>query len=82
VEFKEHLPFYSFNICAMHIVDDYKLIVNFEIIVLHVRLDVFQNPEVVIVKKEDTTIPYKILVCKSKNGGNIIVNFCIPLGNN
>ncbi len=72
---------WEFKICAVHTIDDYKLRVNFEVIVLHVGLDVSQNLEVVIVKKEDATIPYKILVYKSENGGNIVVNFCIPLGN-
>jgi hypothetical protein len=81
VEFKECLPIWELKICAVHTIDDYKFRVNFEIIVFHVGLDVYQNLEVVIVKKDDATIPYKILVCKSENGGNIVVNFCIPLGN-
>ncbi len=32
-------------------------------------------------KKEDTTIPHKILVYKYENGRNIVVNSCIPLWN-
>jgi hypothetical protein len=47
-----------------------------------VGLDVFQNPEVIIVKKnEDGSVPCKILVHKIENGNNIVINFCIPLGN-
>jgi len=66
--------------CAVHTVDNYKLWMNFELIVLQVQLDVFQNPKVVIIKKEGGTIPCKIIVRKSKNGDNIIVNFCTLLG--
>jgi hypothetical protein len=39
---------WEFKISVVY-VDDYKLIVNFEIIVLHVGLDVFQKLEVVII---------------------------------
>jgi len=65
----------------MHIVDNHKLQVNFEVVILQVGLDVFQNTKVIIIKKEDTTIPCKILVYEFGNGCNIVVNFCIPLGN-
>ncbi len=41
----------EFRIYVMHIVDDNKLQVNFEVIILWVGLDVFQNLEVVIIKK-------------------------------
>jgi hypothetical protein len=54
---------------------------NFEVIVLHVGLDVFQNSEMVIIIKEDGSILCKIFVCKTKNGDNIVVHSYIPLGN-
>jgi hypothetical protein len=71
----------EFNTCAVHIVDDYKHGVNFEVIVLQVGLDVFQDLEVIIIKQEDRSIPCKIFVYKTKNGNNIVVHSCIPLGN-
>jgi hypothetical protein len=54
---------------------------NFEVVVLHIRLYVSPNMKVVIVKKEDATISRKILVHKLENGRNIVVNSCIPLLN-
>jgi len=65
----------------MHIINNNKFLVNFEIIVLQVGLDVSQNPKAIIGKKKDASTPCKILVCKSENGDNIVVNYCIPLGN-
>ncbi len=57
----------EFRICAVHIIDNNKLQVKFEVIILHVGLDVFQNREVIIVKEEDGSIPYKMLVHKFEN---------------
>jgi hypothetical protein len=54
---------------------------NFEVIVFHVGFDISQNMEVVIIKQEEKSIPCKIPIYKTKNGNNIVVHFCIPLGN-
>jgi hypothetical protein len=41
----------EFKICPMHFVDNYKLQMNFEVVVLEITLYVSQNLEVIIVKK-------------------------------
>jgi hypothetical protein len=41
----------EFEICLMHFVDNYKLQMNFEVVVLEIGLNVSQNSEVIIVKK-------------------------------
>jgi len=41
----------------MHFVDNYKLQMNFEVVALHIGLDDYQNPEVIIVKKKGCNHP-------------------------
>jgi hypothetical protein len=65
---------------VVQIVHDFKLPMYFEVIVLHVGLDVSQNVEVIIIEQEDESIPCKILVCKIEYGNNIVFHSCIPLG--
>ncbi len=77
---KVYLFIREFRICAVHIINNNKLWVNFEVIVFQIGLDVSQNPKVVIVKK-DGFILCNIFVRKSENGGNVVINSCIPLGN-
>ncbi len=62
----------EFKTCAVQIVDDCKLRVNFEVIVLQIGFDVSQNAEVIIIKQENGSILCKILVYKTKNGDNIL----------
>jgi hypothetical protein len=81
IQKKVYLLSKEFKICAVHAVDNSKLRVNFEVIVLQVGLDISQNMEVIIIKQEDKSIPCKIHVYKTKNGNNIVVHSCIPLGN-
>jgi hypothetical protein len=78
---KVYLLSKEFKICAVHAIDNSKLRVNFEVIVLQVGLDISQNMEVVMLKQEDKSIPCKIHVYKTKNGNNIVVHSCIPFGN-
>jgi hypothetical protein len=59
---------FTFLFMNLGLVRDCKLWMNFELIVFQVGFDVSKNPEVIIIKKKDETIPCKILVRKSKNG--------------
>jgi hypothetical protein len=65
----------------MHFVDDYKFRMNIEVIIIQIGLDVSQNLEVVIVKKQDATNPHKIQIYKSENGHNAVFKSCIPFWN-
>jgi hypothetical protein len=48
---KVYLFIKVFRICAVHTLEDNKLRINFEVIVLQVGLDLSQNLKVIIVKK-------------------------------
>jgi hypothetical protein len=80
--FKKHLPFYwgIRDLCGAYYWRQ-QISSEFWNYILQVGLDVSQNLKVVIIKKKDGSILCNILVCKSENGDNVIINFYIPLGN-
>lgn len=82
VEFKEHLPFYLgiWDLCDAY----YWQLQNsneFWTYSSPSRTSCLSKPGSHHHKKKDGTIPCKIFFHKSKNGDNIVVNFCIPLKN-
>jgi hypothetical protein len=56
IQKKVYLFSKEFKISVVHAIDNNKLRVNFEAIVLQVGLDISQNMEVIMIKQEDKSL--------------------------